>query len=208
MPELLISIHIPKTAGTTFGAVLKKRFGEKMLFVYGGKEKNSYVYSHDVAYIPEKIKNNQHVSMGEVIKYVQDNKIEAIHGHASMFEFLELEHVMPVKYVTFLRNPEKRAFSEYCHNRIWGNNKDPEEAVYARRPNSLFHYTGGLWDLFWYVGQTETFDQDIAKLGFEGVEKKNITPQHIFQPNEELINKYNKVDKYIYEQYLTKKQLN
>jgi hypothetical protein len=39
---MIISIHIPKTAGTTFGALLQKKYQDKFLYVYNSNIINRY----------------------------------------------------------------------------------------------------------------------------------------------------------------------
>ncbi|TMO83650.1 sulfotransferase family 2 domain-containing protein [Pseudoalteromonas spongiae] len=95
---MIVSLHIPKTAGTTIGYILD----------YGTKRKIFYDYT-------------QHLREGlvEDINYLTQNKefiekrFEVVHGH---FHYKKYSSIFPnAKFITCLRDPLKRTVSQYHH---------------------------------------------------------------------------------------------
>lgn len=97
---MLISIHIPKTAGTSFGALLRRRFGTALLEDYQDRPMARAPWSriaHAAAQWP--------VSRRRLAGY------QAVHGH-----FLALKYLaVPGDVVTWLRHPAQRMVSRYEH---------------------------------------------------------------------------------------------
>lgn len=96
---MFISIHIPKTAGTTIGYILD----------YGTRRKVFYDY--------EEIHNPE--MLEKEISYLQENKdfienrFELIHGH---FKYRKYANIFPnAKYLVCLREPVSRMISQYYH---------------------------------------------------------------------------------------------
>jgi hypothetical protein len=98
---LLISVHIPKTAGTSFGELLQARFGTRFRTDYG-----------DRPLAPN------HAWRRIVGRWQRDREVEAsvdcIHGHfvADKYDFLGASS----RHVTWLRDPLQRVASHY---RYW-----------------------------------------------------------------------------------------
>ncbi|NEP42454.1 MAG: sulfotransferase family 2 domain-containing protein [Okeania sp. SIO2H7] len=176
----IISVHIPKTAGTAFRNVLIKVYGEdKVLADY--KKKN----------------------INELLTEIETKKIKAIHGHFKVEKYEN--HFAEAKRIIWLREPIKRLISNYWHQitrikkRIMGleladlDKELSKEALlsYAsqhqiRNLMSSYFKTRGLKD-FWFVGITEFLQEDLTfikeKLGWPNV-------------NALKINKHQYADKY------------
>ncbi|GEM_PF-615602 len=87
----LISIHIPKTAGTSFGKILEKNYKNNLLKVYRGLIHNEF-------------KNGRPINVNHSIK--------VIHGHFPYH--INLRKKYPnAKIVTWVRHPVDRLISHY-----------------------------------------------------------------------------------------------
>lgn len=97
---MLISVHIPKTAGTSFGLLLKQRFGERLLADYQDRP-----LAHPT--LPRLARALAHWPRGgaRLAGY------EAVHGHFLAFKYLPVRADM----VTWLRHPAERVMSRYQH---------------------------------------------------------------------------------------------
>ncbi len=96
-PEL-ISLHIPKTAGTSFRNILKNIYGEDQ------------VVRFDINEIGE-VRLNQILYSGKDLP-----KVRVIHGHFVM-ESIKNKFPLPTdcKMITWLRDPVKRVISNYYY---------------------------------------------------------------------------------------------
>lgn len=81
----LISIHIPKTGGTTFLELLTRYYGHKLLLDYGLSSESS---------VPK----------------MQAGEYDCVHGHFISDKYAS---VKKAEYVLWLRNPIQRLFSQY-----------------------------------------------------------------------------------------------
>ena len=91
----LIFLHVPKSAGTTFGAILRQQYGRNHIYKIDNEAANASV--------------EQYKQMG-----INDKRqYRVIEGHWPV----ELHNnvIQPCTYVTFLRNPLKRVVSHYYH---------------------------------------------------------------------------------------------
>lgn len=97
---MLISIHIPKTAGTSFGGLLRQRFGTALLEDYDDRPLAW-------AAVPR---------IAQALRQWPDARArvhgyDAVHGH-----FLALKYrSVPGDVVTWLRHPAQRVVSRYEH---------------------------------------------------------------------------------------------
>ena len=88
----LVSLHIPKTAGTSLESILHKKYGEKL-----------YRYNHD----PELLKTKK-------VDWILDN-YEAIHGHFNVNQFDLTDK--NVSAFCFIREPYERVSSHFNYYR-------------------------------------------------------------------------------------------
>lgn len=92
---MIISVHIPKTAGTTLATYLDHSTNRSILYDYGAS--SNLVIDSDVL--------NKHKDFIE--------KFKVIHGH---FAASKYKNVFPnAEYITFVRQPSKRIISNYLH---------------------------------------------------------------------------------------------
>jgi hypothetical protein len=109
VPEvfMIISIHIPKTAGTTLGMYLENGVDHQIIFDYGG------------SIIDYSVFKEKHKELLE--------RFRAIHGH---FRYSKYSSVFPdANFITCLRHPVDRTISNYNHVM---RDKDPNNFLYRR----------------------------------------------------------------------------
>lgn len=149
---MIISLHYPKTAGTSFRETLRGIYKDKL-------------YIH-----------HTHKSLRDRDFYL-DNKIEIIHGHLILTDYLEL--FPDAKIITWMRNPVARALSyyNYCKykrerpfSKNFGNRyKTFDEFINSKRIDRLANdynlYIGDMkMNDFYYVGTVENYNRDIKVL--------------------------------------------
>ncbi len=158
----LVSIHIPKTGGSSFHKILQQQYAENQLFSFekriGSDQSNMKTHQDLIAKIPE--------------------QVMCIHGHFHHSELKPyLQQFPDTKLVTWLRNPIERVISHYYFlmQRISKNTNDKERylenvsllefAECDSRKNLIHRYLQGS-DLnsFFFIGILENFAKDISSL--------------------------------------------
>ena len=156
--NLLLSIHVPKTGGTSLKQVLLARFGSKLHLDYG----------YDT-----NIENTE-------------TDISAIHTHNPYVVYKDI--LEKPRVLTILREPLDRAISHYYYWLNLPSTEDPEPhgEMYQKffldqKPDLVkfllsdehwmkniytqhFLYPLSKPEDFWFIGFLETFDEDIADL--------------------------------------------
>jgi hypothetical protein len=117
---ILVSVHLPKTAGSSFGYLLEQRFGSKLLPDYSDLPINTAV---DVRHCRAKCDAAKNVDR-------DFGSIECIHGHFLPAKYLPLKTSGRAKFVTWLRDPFQRAVS---HFNFWQRSYDSENAPALHR---------------------------------------------------------------------------
>lgn len=209
----LVSIHIPKTAGTSFIHSLKKQYGD---------QKVARIDIHD-----NRVKINK-IPVDSA--YVYKNTI-VIHGHFtidSLNKHLSLPPKIPI--ITWLRDPVERVISNYYYLSKRLDEELMEEKkglnILSKMRRSLLEYAEdeincnriskflkGI-DLkdFFFIGTVENYDEDIQELGRKlnwstleivthnktGASNKSVVDEQ----TKALIRSYNKKDQALYEQAL------
>ncbi|WP_161575440.1 sulfotransferase family 2 domain-containing protein [Beggiatoa leptomitoformis] len=113
---MLISVHIPKTAGTSLGTALTQVFGDKLLLDYADKPlSDTLIHRYtrlqhrlQLKYKPQVITNNYH----------------AVHGHFIADKYAVLGE--KAQFCTFFREPLARLVSHYQH---WQRNPDLKNSM-------------------------------------------------------------------------------
>ncbi len=162
MEYVLISLHIPKTAGTSFSEFLMAHFTDKLLM--------------DYKHLPEHISlfriravTGYHCIINAFRNY---SNIKCIHGHFLAAKYLSVRRA---KFITWMRNPVERLASHYHY---WKRTCTPESLPLHRRvveenwsferfclgPEVRNLYSRFLWrfplNRFDFIGITEHFEED------------------------------------------------
>ena len=161
----LVSLHIPKTAGTSFRNILRKVYGK------------SHVARLDIR---KDIELNGKALRGNQLK----SSIRVVHGHFSYRELSEqFEIGKEVPVVTWIREPAERVISNYYYLEHILKNKLHKERknmnILSRMQKSLLEYAAAeanrnriskfldgidVRELF-FVGSTAYYEEDLKCLG-------------------------------------------
>jgi len=166
---MLISVHMPKTAGLSFRASLEEYFGDR--------------FRHDYQDYPlarsAQARRERAQQWGETVRPEDFAGVDCVHGHFLPLKYLPLAETLPCRFVTWLREPVARLVSHYHY---WQQTYDPasdltsslhrrvvEEGWSLERfclaPELRNVYTEFLWgfprDRLCFVGITEFFAEDL-----------------------------------------------
>lgn len=178
---MFISLHLPKTAGTSFQKSLILHFGATLLRDY-----SDLPFSK-----PRPVRNAEAQAAGIRLARHTFDGVNCIHGHFLPVKYFPLSIRKKLTFVTWLRHPVERMVSHYRFwQSIYDANASPphhrkvieEEWSLERFCLSGEHrniYTQFLWgvslDLFEFVGITERYDEDFdwfSRTYFQGALRK------------------------------------
>ena len=163
---MIISIHLPKTAGTSFIKTLESLCKGKVMKDYSDRPLNrssaERKWMANMDRFKSRMKSFQHV--------------ECIHGHFMPYKYLSVKRQKV--FITWLRDPVERLASHYY---FWVNHYDPKQAFRLQRrvveENWSFEqfalskelqnvYSKFLWKFpiknFDFIGITEYYTEDLA----------------------------------------------
>lgn len=163
---MIISLHLPKTAGTSFAAALEQYFGTNLLKDYADLPMNTPEYERNKIALQASLSNAEKDFQG----------IECIHGHFLPIKYLLLAKAQEVKFITWMRNPVERVLSHYFY---WKRSYNPETSPSLHRkvieegwPLERFCLGPEVKDLYWqymwgfhleyfdFIGVTEFYEED------------------------------------------------
>jgi len=163
---MIISVHLPKTAGESFAASLKEHFKDKFYKDYHDKPINTPGCKRKTKALCDMVKNN----------FINYNNIECIHGHFLPVKYSSLRIYKKIEFITWLRDPIERMASHYYY---WLRNYDPDNAppLYQKmikenwslidfcfRKELRNFYSQFLWGFpissFSFIGIVEYYDDD------------------------------------------------
>ena len=142
----IISIHIPKTGGTSFWRLLEH--------IYGPQAVQRVFPKNYQTFTPITVKSS----------------IRALHGHFRYSKLTQqVELSTQVKLISWVRNPVDRVISNYYYRIEKDEMKKVGLLNYASRPtarNRMGHHLTGM-DLsnFFFIGILEKFWEDCSQLG-------------------------------------------
>ena len=166
---LLVSVHIPKTAGTSFRRILQSIPNVKVFLDYNDKYLASNYSERKIQNMAADLERNEKIL--DALKY--QSLFVVVHGH---FLATKYEHIFPdSKSIIWFRDPIDRLASHYFH---WQRNPDMKHDIcmemhkkrmtlkdFAEFPPIRNIYFRGLCskslESFDFIGLTEYFEQSI-----------------------------------------------
>jgi hypothetical protein len=165
---MLVSVHLPKTAGTSFGQSLADHFGDRLFRDYEDSPLNTAPMRRKVT-----------ATLGGLRHGVAAlRRFDCVHGHFLAGKYLPLRLRRPVRFVTWMRDPVERLASHY---EFWRRSYDPHRSLplhrrvveedwpferFYRSPEMRDVYSQFLWrfDLskFEFIGITEHYEADFG----------------------------------------------
>lgn len=170
---MLISVHLPKTAGTSFEAALRSHFGERLRLDYEAKPLHQGRARRRLLAAQGAI--------GHGLRGLAEPGIACVHGHFLPLSYRWLRCAGPRVFVTWLRDPVERLASHYQH---WRRVQEPpatdvlhvrmleedwsfERFALARELRNI--YGEFLWGFplasFTFVGISEHYAEDLDDFG-------------------------------------------
>jgi hypothetical protein len=125
--RILLSVHVPKTGGTSFSATLADVYGQKLV------EDNPWLDQRE----PLLRNGPMNISRVEILSALEH--IDCIHGHYPIAKYLPLQQVAGVDavFVTWLRDPVQRALSVYHFLRTHDAYPPDEQPEWERDAKTL-----------------------------------------------------------------------
>ena len=174
----IISIHIPKTAGTAFADVLTRNFGDTVGFYYG----QDHPKTHPA------LRHLGRPASPADMAMIKDAGLKVIHGHFSVRRFLSV-CPDPARYWIWLRDPIERIVSEYFFNKNRSDGVHPLAKAlhendlsigdYAKLKKAVNLQTRNVQPFaiedFGFVGITEFYDDCVELSGLEPAPAENRT---------------------------------
>ena len=168
MPSPLISLHLPKSAGTSFLAALQAHFSEHLYRDYGNG------VTVDSAHARLRKAWQQALRIDEQGL----GHFRCVHGHFVPFKYWLLHSRQPLTFVTWLRDPVERVVSHYHfwmrsyepgvsgahHRRVVEENWSLERFCLGDEFRNLYaqYLCGFPLTAFRFVGITEHYAQDLV----------------------------------------------
>lgn len=220
---MIISLHTPKAAGTSFKSILKSFYESSYIEDYRDYPINSTIQK-------SKLKAIKFYFEFLLFKYDQYKKqnIKCIHGHFLPYKYSILLENKEALFITWLRDPVERLYSHYfywiktydksksfgLHKRVIEENWDLETFCFSKEMRNV--YSKLLWKFpiqnFHFVGITEYFEADFLYFAnqFLGIDPNDIPKLNINSNStrdaslsEDLIKKLKKINDKDYAIYET-----
>ena len=162
---MLISVHIPKAAGTAFREILAKRFGERLLLDYKDRPLAPGLHWRRL---------KQRLNRADACSGIE-TAYDCVHGHFVADKYDALDK--PVRHIAWLRDPVQRTISHYlywkrmpdlrnpdCRRLIEQNLSLEEFAALPRMRNVTTRFFGGKAPRdFFFLGTVETMAESLAR---------------------------------------------
>lgn len=167
--NILISLHMPKTAGNSFSQALETKFGDRLWKDYADMSRIQQYLTGDLS--PQELTKFNFTEF-------DSNLPQCIHGHFLPAKFSPNRTKYGIRFITWLRNPVQRLMSHYyffkrsydpatagpLFRKMIEENWSLEDFCFSEQYKNL--YTKYLWDFpyenFDFVGLTEFYDDDLS----------------------------------------------
>ncbi len=191
---VLISVHLPKTAGVSFANTLEDVFANRLLRDYADLPLHSGNWQRNTSALKQCLKNARAGAFADPFA-----SVSCIHGHFMPLKYRFLSGGSDNRFVVWLRDPVERVASHYYY---WLREYDAQYAGPLQRrvveekwslerfclgPELQNVYRKFFWGFpfsrFDFVGITEHYEEDLARFGREFLESKpvgsvdNINPE-------------------------------
>lgn len=166
---MIISVHIPKTAGTSFAKALEAHFGSGLLQDYADLPTNTPQYERNRAALLASVHNAESA---------HSTGVACIHGHFLPLKYLLLSVKKDLRFITWMRDPVERVLSHFYYLKSF---YDPPTAPDLHRkmieedwsverfclsPELRNLYGQFLWgfplEYFDFIGITEFYNEDLS----------------------------------------------
>ncbi|TXS91339.1 hypothetical protein FV139_16545 [Parahaliea maris] len=182
---MLVSVHLPKTAGTSFREALSESYGTRLYTDYNDRPVNTPLLSLRLRTVCSAVTLpfNSPVLTGS---------FDCVHGHFLPFKYCALGVTASPQFITWLRDPLDRLLSHYFYWRdaslssnfgpVWQQFRDESWSLerFCSEPVMRNLYARFLWGFplrhFDFVGLTEHYEADLEFLG-----------NHVLQRNLKLV---------------------
>lgn len=180
----IISVHLPKTAGTSFRATLKSAFGNSYLDDYS--DGGISVSAHE--------RTSAAAAAGPLIAKQGLHGISCVHGHFLPAKYLLLGQARDLTFVTWMREPVARLISHYHY---WQESYDetssaPHHRQVVEEKWTLEHfclserfkniYAQYFWNFpferFAFIGISEHYEEDMLEFSARFMSTR-IAPQRL-----------------------------
>ena len=161
---MIVSLHLPKTAGSSFRGALQTHYGDHLALDYADKPLG----------VSAQAAQRHALSAGQLLKFSDFEGVICVHGHFLACKYLHLAEQCDVDFVTWLREPIQRLYSHYCY---WREPVDEDSVTALRRqmlaeawsfrefalhPQLRNLYSRFMWQVplesFVFVGITENYE--------------------------------------------------
>jgi hypothetical protein len=166
--KMIISLHLPKTAGTSFAKSLKAQFGKALLKDYADLPINTPVYERNLNALQACIENGAKDFAG----------VQCIHGHFLPLKYLLLSAKREITFITWMRDPVERLASHYWFwRKTYKADTAPElqkRMVEEKWPLERFclgsEFQNFYWQFLWgfplerfdFIGIVENYEEDFG----------------------------------------------
>jgi hypothetical protein len=173
-PErLIVSLHIPKTGGTSFAAVLEQAFPGRVAYFYKAHNRRTH----------PRLRGGERSLTSALIAELEAEGVRVLHGHGA-FKTYAAAVPEPRRYWTWVRDPVERVISSYFYHRKRQDDprtadKGPAKAEglsleqFARTPANRNLQSrilaGAPVESLGFVGVTEQYERSLARIGLDPV---------------------------------------
>ncbi len=222
---MLISVHLPKTAGTSFLAALERHFGESLREDFADRPLNTSASRRKFHALSACLRN--------ALPRPDLNGVKCVHGHFLPLKYALLRTSGEKRYIAWMRDPVERLASHYFY---WTTEYNPQSAGRLHRrvveeewslerfclgPEMRNIYSQFLWGFslsrFDFIGITEFYETEIEQFSrlilgvslenqWKNINPKGVRHAHIDDPElRQNIEEYHRVDMKLYSQALQRR---